>query len=105
MRWRDAVLAASQELVKCVECAATISRSDVRDDFDDFLKSLGRLIDLEHRGDEQIRLLRRRLIPGCEDHRALYLLHQLSLALETATDAHAHAGQALRGYLMEEVIA
>jgi hypothetical protein len=32
-------------------------------------------------------------------------LHQLSLALETATDAYAHAGQALRSYLMEDVIA
>ena len=33
------------------------------------------------------------------------LLRELSQALETATDAHAHAGQMLRMYLMDEVIA
>ena len=104
-RLANLALGSAQEIVKCIECAATITRADVRDDLDDFLQALERLIGLEHQADEQIRLLRRRLIPGCEDHRALYLLHQLSLALETATDAHAHAGQALRGYLMEEVIA
>jgi hypothetical protein len=51
-----------------------------------------------------LRLLRQRIICNVDDARALYLLHQLSQALETATDAYAHAGQALRGYLMEEVI-
>jgi len=32
------------------------------------------------------------------------LLRELSQALETATDAHAHAGQMLRTYLMDEVM-
>ena len=76
----------------------------MRDDLDDFLHALERLIELEHQADEQIRLLRRRLVADVQDPRALYLLHQLSQALETATDAYAHAGQAVRGYLMEEVI-
>jgi len=100
----DMALASSQELVKSIECAATITRADVRDDLDDFLQALERLVALEHQADEQVRLLRRRIISDVEDPRALYLLHQLSQALETATDAYAHAGQALRGYLMEEVI-
>ncbi|MFA5952045.1 MAG: DUF47 family protein [Hyphomicrobium sp.] len=104
-RLADVTLGSAQEFVKCVECAATITRTDVRDDLDDFLHALERLIGLEHEADELIRTLRRHLIAGAEDHRALYLVHQLSFALETATDAYAHAGQALRGYLMEEVIA
>ncbi len=100
----DMVVASSQELVKSIECAATITRTDVRDDLDDFLQALDRLVALEHQADEQVRLLRRQIIRDVDDARALYLLHQLSQALETATDAYAHAGQALRGYLMEEVI-
>jgi uncharacterized protein Yka (UPF0111/DUF47 family) len=100
----DAVLAASQELVKCVECAATISRSDVRDDFDDFLKSLGRLIDLEHRGDELLREIRRGLVTQVENARTLYLVDLIANALEAASDAYAHAGQSLRAYLLEEVL-
>jgi uncharacterized protein Yka (UPF0111/DUF47 family) len=103
-RLADMALGSAQELVKSIECAATITRADVRDDLDDFLHALERLIELEHQADEQIRLLRRRLVADVQDPRALYLLHQLSQALEAATDAYAHAGQALRGYLMEEVI-
>lgn len=104
-RLADLALGSAQEFVKCIECAATITRTDVRDDLDDFLQALERLTGIEHQADEQIRLLRRHLVANTHDHRALYLLHQLSRSLETATDAYAHAGQALRGYLMEEVIA
>jgi uncharacterized protein Yka (UPF0111/DUF47 family) len=103
-RLADIALGSAQELVKSIECAATITRADVRDDLDDFLQALERLIALEHQADDQIRVLRRQLVVDIQDPRALYLLHQLSQALETATDAYAHAGQALRGYLMEEVI-
>ena len=103
-RLADMALGSAQELVKSIECAATITRVDVRDDLDDFLQALERLVALEHQADEQIRLLRRRLVSDVQDPRALYLLHHLAQALETATDAYAHAGQALRGYLMEEVI-
>ena len=98
-------LSSAQEFVRCIECAATVTRADVRDDLDDFLQSLEQLIGFEHQADEQIRVLRRSLVTRAEDYRGLYFMHQLSRSLETATDAYAHAGQALRGYLMEEVIA
>lgn len=101
----DTALGSSQELVKSIECAATITRADMRDDLDDFLGALERLVVLEHRADDEIRILRRRLVADVKDARAIYVVHQLSEALETATDAYLHAGQALRGYLMEEVIA
>jgi uncharacterized protein Yka (UPF0111/DUF47 family) len=104
-RLSDIALESSQEFIKCIECAATVTRVDVRDDLDDFLQALERLVALEHGGDEQIRRLRRALIVGITDQRAIYLLHQLSQALESATDAYTHAGQALRHYLMEDVIA
>ena len=103
-RLADMAVGSAQELVKTIECAATITRADVRDDLDDFLQALERLVALEHQADEQIRTLRRRLISEVQEPRALYLISHLSNALETATDAYAHAGQALRGYLMEEVI-
>lgn len=101
----DVALASAQELVKCVECAATITRSDVRDDFDDFLKSLDRLIELEHRADTQIRSMRRALVGAVADPRTLYLVDLIARSLETATDAYAHSGQSLRSYLMDEVLA
>jgi uncharacterized protein Yka (UPF0111/DUF47 family) len=100
----DIVLESSQELVKSIECAGSVSQSDVRDDLDDFLQALERLIALEHQADDEIRRLRRHILSEFDDPRAIYLLLHLAQALETATDAYAHAGQALRAYLMEEVI-
>jgi uncharacterized protein Yka (UPF0111/DUF47 family) len=101
----DVALASSQELIKCVECAATITSSDVRDDLDDFLLSLDQLIALEHRADELVRTVRRALVTEVGDARMLYLLDEIARALESSTDAYAHSGQSLRGYLMEEVLA
>ncbi len=101
----DLPLKSAQELVKCVECAASITRSDVRDDLDEFLSALERLIAIEHAADAVLRQMRRWLILETLDARQIMLLRELSQALETATDAQAHAGQALRTYLMDEVIA
>lgn len=98
-------LRSSQEFVKSIECAAAITRSDIRDDFDDFLAALERLIALEHEADGQTRRLRRLALIEGDNYRAMFLTDQLSNALEAATDAYTHAGQALRQYLMEEVIA
>ena len=105
VRLADLTLASAQEFVKCVECAAGVTSADVRDDLDDFLQCLERLIEIEHDADESMRTLRRATVASAPDHRSLYLTHQLSKALESATDAYLHAGQALRAYLMDEVLA
>jgi uncharacterized protein Yka (UPF0111/DUF47 family) len=101
----SAVLACAQELIKSIECAASISRSDVRDDFDDFLGALGKLIDLEHRADALLRSIRKCLVTRVDHPRALFLVNAVACSLESASDAYAHAGQALRAYLLDEVLA
>lgn len=100
----ELALESSQELVKCVACAATITRSDIRDDLDDFMEALERLAAVEHRADAALRDFRRCLIDHSMDQRLILVLRELTQALESATDAHAHAAQELRTYLMEEVI-
>ncbi len=101
----DTVLACAQEFIKSIECAAAISRSDVCDDFDDFLSAFGSLMDLEHRADDLLRAVRRALAQHVESARAIYLIDLVSGSLESASDAYMHAAQALRAYLLEEVIA
>ena len=102
----DLSLMSAQEIVKCVECAASVTRSDIRDDLDEFLAALGNLISIEHAADEKLRQLRRWLILEEQtDQRQPMLVRELCQAVEAATDAHAHAGQMLRTYLLEEVIA
>ncbi len=102
----SSALDSAQQLVRIVECAALVSRHDVRDDLDDFYAGLESIIAAEHRADRTLRALRRLLIlePGYDQARIL-LLSELAANLERATDAHAHAAQSLRMYLIEEVIA
>ncbi len=101
----ELALASAQELVKCIACAATITRSDIRDDLDEFIDALERLIAIEHQADTALRDIRRWLVVANPEQRQILVLRELAQALEAATDAHAHAGQELRTYLMEEVIA
>lgn len=101
----ELALLSARELVKCIECAASVTRSDVRDDLDEFMAALEKLITYEHRADDTLRGFRRWLFLENAEHRQVMVLRELSQALETATDAQTHAGQALRAYVMEEVIA
>jgi hypothetical protein len=49
--------------------------------------------------------MRAQLMASTESARGLFLAFMIAQALETASDAYAHAGQALRHYLLEEVLA
>ncbi|RTL62512.1 MAG: hypothetical protein EKK41_25255 [Hyphomicrobiales bacterium] len=101
----EQALGGSQELVKLIECAASITRADVRDDLDEFMSALERLVGIEHQADEELRSVRRWLIEQASDQRQIIVLHELAKAIEAATDGQTHAAQALREYIMEEVIA
>jgi len=101
----ELALSSTRELIRAIECAATVSRSDIRDDLDEFMIALERLIEIEHRADDALRSFRRWLIERVTDQRQLMALRELAQAIETATDACLHAGQALRIYLIDEVIA
>lgn len=100
----DLALDGAQGLVKCVECAAPVTRADVRDDLDDFLNALEELVAIEHRADAQLRDLKRWLILENRDQHHVMLVRDLAQSLEKTTDAYAHAGQMLRTYLMNTVI-
>ncbi|MFZ4806235.1 MAG: DUF47 domain-containing protein [Hyphomicrobiaceae bacterium] len=101
----DLMLQSTQDLVTCVECAASVTRADVREDLDEFLVALERLIAIEHQADDELRRLTRWLIQEADDHRRVMLIREISQVIEAATDATARAGQMLRTYLLEEVIA
>ncbi len=98
-------LSGAQELVRLIECAASITRTDVRDDLDEFMSALERLVTVEHQADDALRSFRRWLIEHGPDQRQIIVLHELAKAIEAATDGQTHAAQALREYIMEEVIA
>lgn len=100
----ELALLSAQEIVKTVECAANITRSDVRDDLDEFMQALEELMSIEHKADEVLRGVRRWLIESHAEPRQIIVLRDLAAALESATDAHVHSGQALRAYLMDEVL-
>ncbi|MFN3746870.1 MAG: DUF47 domain-containing protein, partial [Hyphomicrobiaceae bacterium] len=101
----ELALSSARELVRAIEYAATVSRSDIRDDLDEFMAALERLIAIEHGADDALRSFRRWMIESVADQRQLMTGRELAQAIENTTDACLHAGQALRTYLIDEVIA
>lgn len=104
-RLAELPLLSCHDIVRCVACSALITRSDIRDDLDEFLSALERLILTEHQADDALREFRRWLMEAHENPLQILVLRDFAHALESATDALAHAAQELRSYLMEEVIA
>lgn len=98
-------LMSCHDIVRCIACASYITRSDIRDDLDEFLAALERLILTEHHADNALREFRRWLMEAHAEPLQILVLRDFAHSLEAATDALAHAAQELRSYLMEEVIA
>lgn len=100
----ECALGGAQELIKCIECVSEVTHADVRDDLDEFLAAFEKLAAFEHRADSEFRTVRRWLIREAMDARAAMLLRDCAQSLESATDAQVHAAQALRTYVIEEVL-
>lgn len=101
----DLALLSAQDIVRCVACSASVTRSDVRDDLDEFIAAMERLVAFEHQADDALRTFRRWMIETNMDPRLALVVRDFVQSVESATDAQAHAAQHLRSYLMEEVIA
>jgi uncharacterized protein Yka (UPF0111/DUF47 family) len=94
----------AQEMVKMVEAASHVHRAGAREDLQDFLEAVDRIVGIEHETDAGQRAMTSALILGAPDFRALQLLLFLSNALEEAADALLRSALILRDHLLNEVV-
>jgi uncharacterized protein Yka (UPF0111/DUF47 family) len=94
-----------QEYVKAVETARALGRGSPREDRQDFLEAIHRIMSLEHRSDEVHRAAKA-LVPAHGGGFALlYPYIECARNLEAASDALMHTGLQLRDFVLSEMAA
>jgi len=92
------------ELVKLMEAASHVSREGAREDLQDCLEAVDRLVGIEHETDDAEREATRALLSLAPDFRTLHLLSNLARCLEESADALARSALKLRDHLLNDVM-
>lgn len=95
----------AQEQVKMFEAASHIRREGARDDVQDFLEAVDRIVWIEHQTDEAERRVTGALLEGAPDFRTLHLIGCIAHACEEAADALSRTALGLRDHLLNDVMA
>jgi uncharacterized protein Yka (UPF0111/DUF47 family) len=100
----ELVVHGTQEYVKAVESARHVRRGGAREDVQDFLAGIHRIQKIEHDADEAQRSIKRELLGGACEPRALFTLLAIARNLEQAADALMHCAMQLRDHVLGEVL-
>ena len=95
----------AQEYLKAVETARHVRRGGAREDVQDFLEAIHRIMQMERHTDEAQRAVKVTLAARAEDFKALYVLTEAAKNLEQAADALMHCGLRTRDYILGQVMA
>jgi uncharacterized protein Yka (UPF0111/DUF47 family) len=92
-----------QEYVKAVETARTLHRGSPREDRQDFLEAIHRIMSLEHRSDAAHRAAKSLVPAHGGAFPALFAYIECARNLEAASDALMHTGLQLRDFVLGEM--
>ncbi len=104
-RLGELLVQSSQEYVKALETARHVRRGGAREDMQDFLEAIYRIVALEQRTDEAERVVEASVASNSPDFRTLYVLAETAKNLEQAADGIMHCGLQLRDHVLGEVMA
>ncbi len=94
----------AQEFVKALETTRYLHRGGAREDVQDFLEAVHRIIGVEQQTDEAQRNAKRALVRGDFSEKELYVYTGPVKSLEESADALMHAALMLRDYVLGEVM-
>ncbi len=102
----DFAVQSSREYLKAIEGAMIIQEKTAsREDINDFLEAINRILVIEHQADDTSRIIKSSLINEVKDFKQLCIFTDLSDKIEESTDYLMKAGIVLRDYIFEDVIA
>ncbi|MBK9086789.1 MAG: DUF47 family protein [Sterolibacteriaceae bacterium] len=90
----------AQEYLKALETARSVRRGGPREDTQDFLESIHRIMAAERQSDDAQRAVKRAMVAQARDFRELYAFAECARSLEAAADALMHTGLQLRDYVL-----
>lgn len=95
----------SQEYLRSLETVRTLRRGGPREDMQDFLEAIHRIMVVERQSDGAQRAVKQTLAREAADYRRLYAFSECARNLEAAADALMHAGLRLRDHVLGEMVA
>jgi uncharacterized protein Yka (UPF0111/DUF47 family) len=95
----------AQEYLKALETARHVRRGGVREDMQDFLEAIHRIIALERRSDDAERQVERALATTASDFRSLHIFAETAKNLEQAADALMRCGLHVRDHVLAQAMA
>ena len=104
VRLADLTLAGCRDLVSGVAAALHVHRGGEREDLQDALEAVDRIVHSEHRSDVALRRLTARLVAESADHRQLHLLSRIADGLERSSDHLARAAHLLRELVLGDLM-
>lgn len=95
----------SQEYLRALETVRTLRRGGPREDMQDFLEAIHRIMLVERQSDGAQRAVKQALARETADYRRLYAFSECARNLEAAADALMHAGLRLRDQVLIDAVA
>ena len=95
----------AQEYLRSLETVRTLRRGGPREDMQDFLEAIHRIMVVERQSDGAQRAVKLALAREVADYRRLYAFSECARNLEAAADALMHAGLRLRDQVLAEAVA
>lgn len=95
----------AQEYLRTLETVRTLRRGGPREDMQDFLEAIHRIMMVERQSDSAQRAVKLAIAREAEDFRRLYAFAECARNLEAAADALMHAGLSLRDQVLADAIA
>jgi hypothetical protein len=97
-------VAGAEEYVKCLEIARDVRRNGTRDDVQEFLIAVDRVIGLEHESDQAERAATAAALTAAGDFRSLHLYSEIAHAIETSVDALGRCALIAKDAVMTELL-
>ncbi len=94
----------AQEYVKVLESARFIRRGAAREDMQDFLEAVHRIMAVEHETDSVERGVESALVSSATDFRQLHVLTEAAKNLEQAADGLMHVGLKVRDHFLAQAM-
>jgi uncharacterized protein Yka (UPF0111/DUF47 family) len=98
------VVPGAQEYLKAVANARILQRGSPREEVEDFLEAIDRVVGVEHQSDDAHRRARASILTFPGDFRQWQLIIDMADHLEEAADALMHSALTLRSYILGEVL-
>lgn len=102
-RLAELMVQGGQEYIKVLETARLVRRGGQREDMQDFLEAIHRIVTIEHQTDDSHRAIKRALLADGHDARTIFVMSEAAQNLESAADNLMHTAMMLRDHVLRQV--